>query len=496
MRLSRNPRTIAVPVAAGPVAAVVAAAATVAAALLAVAPAAPAAAAAGQPTAGQPAAGHSAAGHSTARRPSRPVPAATAVVTVDPGRVHQRIDGFGFAEAFREPVITALPAAEQQRLGALLFSRTAGAGMSIVRFGLGGATDPGDPISGPGDYAEQIWLGKLAEEFGVRQFYADAWSAPAAMKTNGSLDNGGYLCGVPGETCAAGDFRKAYAAYLAGQAKGFAANGIPLEAVGFVNEPEIGPGYASMYMTPAQAADFVPYLGRALAAAHLPTRVACCDAEGWTDAAAYTRAVLGSPGSARYIGLITSHGYTAPPAVPLTGKRPVWETEWADFSPWDPAWNDGTSGDGLTWAQRIQTALTRADVNAFFYWWGASASTANSGLIQINGPVLNLSKRYWAFAAFGRYIRPGAVRVGATASSAALDVSAFRDPFSRGSFSRGGSWVVEVLNTGATAQRVSLRGVPAGQRTGYVTGDQSALTPQRGPLTVPPHSLLTVTVTP
>lgn len=410
----------------------------------------------------------------------------TITVTVTPWQPHQVIDGFGFAEAFREPVITALPAAEQQQLGALLFSPRTGAGMSIVRFGLGGATDPGDPISGPGDYAEQVWLGKLAEEFGVRQFYADAWSAPAQMKTNGSLDNGGYLCGVPGETCASGDSRQAYADYLTAQAKGFAAHGIPLEAVDFVNEPEIGPGYASMYMTPAQAANFVPYLGRALAAAHLPTKVACCDAEGWTDGGTYASAVLGDPASARYIGLITSHGYTAPPTAPLTSERHVWESEWANFSPWDPSWDDSTAGDGFTWAQDIQTALTQADVNAFFYWWGASASTANSGLIQVQGPTINLSKRYWAFAAFGRYIRPGAVRVGAAASDSALEVSAFRD--------RGGSWVVEILNTGTTDEPVWLRGIPAGRAAAYVTSESAALAPQHGPLTVPARSLLTVVV--
>jgi len=420
---------------------------------------------------------------------ARAAQAGPVVVTVDPAQVHQRIDGFGFTEAFRDPVITALPAAEQQQLGALLFSTKSGAGMSIVRFGLGGATDPGDAISGPGDYQEQLWLGKLAEEFGVRQFYADAWSAPAQLKTNDSLDNGGYLCGVPREACASGDARQAYASYLAGQAKGFAANGIPIEAVDFVNEPEIGPAYASMYMTPAQAASFIPYLGRALAAAHLPTRVACCDAEGWTDGESYTQAVLGDPAAARYVSLITSHGYTAPPTVPLTAERPVWESEWADFSSWDPAWDDAANGDGFTWAQNIQTALTQANVNAFFYWWGASASTANSGLIQVQGATINLSKRYWSFAAFGRYIRPGAVRAGASASSSALEVSAFRD--------RDGSWVVEILNTGTTAQPVSLRGLPGGHATGYVTNESDALTAHRpGPLTAPARSLLTVVVSP
>jgi glucuronoarabinoxylan endo-1,4-beta-xylanase len=420
---------------------------------------------------------------SRVRAPSRP---GTAQVRVDPGQVFQPVDGFGFAEAFREPVITALPASQQQRLGALLFSPRTGAGMSIVRFGLGGPTDPGDPISGPGDVTDQVWLGKLAEKFGVSQFYADAWSAPAKMKTDGSLDNGGSLCGLPGMKCLSGDSRQAYASYLTAQAKGFAEHGIPLMAVGFVNEPEIGPDYASMQMSPAQAAGFVPFLGRALSAAHLSAKVACCDDVGWTNGAAYTRAVLGDPASARYIGLITSHGYAAAPAVPLTHARHVWESEWSDFGHFDPAWDNGAKGDGLAWAQHIQTALTKADVGAFFYWWGAAPGTDNSALIQLKGSAMHLSKRYWAFAAFGRYIRPGAVRVGATASTAALQVSAFRN--------RDGSRAVEILNTGTSAERLSLRGLGAGHLAAYVTGDSQALSPQTGPLTVPARSLLTVVV--
>jgi glucuronoarabinoxylan endo-1,4-beta-xylanase len=341
-----------------------------------------------------------------------------------------------------------------------------------------------------------VWLGHLAEQFGVRQFYADAWSAPAPFKTNDSLDNGGYLCGVPGETCASGDARPGYAAYLAGQAKGFAEAGIPLKAVDFVNESEIGPAYASMYMTPAQAANFVPYLGRALQAAHLPTKVACCDAEGWLDAPAagttpafdggqaFTNAVLSDPAAARYVSVITSHGYTSPPSVPLTSARPVWESEWADFSPWDPAWDDGTNGDGFTWAADIQNALTQGNVSAFFYWWGASASTANSGLIQVQGSTINLSKRYWAFAAFGRFIRPGAVRLGASSTASGLEVSAFRNA--------DGSRVAEILNTGSTDQPVSLRGLGLGHGTAYVTNETNSVTPVTGPLTVPARSLLTV----
>jgi glucuronoarabinoxylan endo-1,4-beta-xylanase len=431
--------------------------------------------------------------------PAAPSPTALAAggtsdITVSPWQRDQVINGFGFAEAFREPVISTLPQAEIQQIGSDLFSTSDGAGMSIVRFGLGGATDPGDPIQGPGDVADQVWLGQLAEQFGVHQFYADAWSAPGVFKTNQSLDNGGYLCGVPGESCIDGDFRQAYADWLAAEAQGFAAAGIPLEAVDFVNEPEIGPAYASMYMTPQQAADFVPYLGRALAALHLPTKVACCDAEGWLNTAgfngaqAYTQAVLSDPQSARYIGLITSHGYTSPPTVPLTSQRPVWESEWANFSPWDAAWNDGTPGDGLTWAQNIQSALTEGNVDAFFYWWGASASTANSGLIQVAGSTINLSARYWAFAAFGRYIRPGAARIGASSSDSSLQVSAFRNS--------GGSLVLEVLNNSATAQPVSVQGVSLAGASVYLTDETDSLTPETaGPgLQAPPTSLTTIVI--
>jgi O-glycosyl hydrolase len=418
----------------------------------------------------------------------------SADVTVNQGQLEQVINGFGFAEAFREPVISTLPQAEIEQIGTDLFSTSDGAGMSIVRFGLGGATDPGDAIQGPGDVADQVWLGQLAEQFGVHQFYADAWSAPGTFKTNQSLDNGGYVCGVPGESCVDGDFRQAYADWLAAEAQGFAAQGIPLEAVDFVNESEIGPDYASMFMTPQQAADFVPYLGRALAALHLPTKVACCDAEGWLNstgfdgAQAYTQAVLDDPAAAPYIGVITSHGYTSAPTVPLTSQRPVWESEWANFNPWDASWNDGTPGDGLTWAQNIQNALTEGNVDAFFYWWGASASTANSGLIQVVGPTINLSKRYWAFAAFGRYIRPGAVRVGASTSNSGLEVSAFRN--------RDGSLVVEVLNNSATAQPVSVQGVNLTGASAYLTDESDSLTPEAaGPgLQAPPTSLTTIVV--
>jgi O-glycosyl hydrolase len=407
-------------------------------------------------------------------------------------RPQQRIDGFGFSEAFGQVQnIQALPASDQAAVAQLLFSRTHGAGLDIVRFGIGGA----------GTVADQRWLGEQALAYGVHTFYADSWSAPASMKTNDSMDNGGYLCGVPGATCPQGDQRQAYATLLAGQARDFARAGFPLQAIDPVNEPEFSAPYPSMLMTPAQAANFVPFLGRALQADGLNTQVACCDDEGWDYAAQHAQAVLSSPAAARYVGLITGHGYASPPTYPLTNQRPVWETEWSTFQPWDPAWDDGSTASGLTWANNIYTALTRADVNGFLYWWGASTSgeggVDNEGLINISGGTYQPSGRLWAFAGFSRFVRPGAVRVQATSAVSGLLTVAFRE---------GDRTVIAAINNNTTPVAMSARikgGRGAGHATPYVTDASNSVAAQtplsvragRFQATVPARALVTYVVT-
>src|SRR5205823_6915954 len=58
--------------------------------------------------------------------------------------------------------------------------------------------DPGGPDAAPryiwdGDDNGQVWAAKIAQSYGVRRFYADAWSAPSYMKTNGDENNGGMV---------------------------------------------------------------------------------------------------------------------------------------------------------------------------------------------------------------------------------------------------------------------------------------------------------------
>ena len=424
-----------------------------------------------------------------------PVGGAPPTVTVNGATTYQRIAGFGASEAFGEAqVIQNAPAATQQQALDLLYSPASGAGLTILRNEI--SADSGDtiepnappaptaaptyvPLSSIGDDQGQLWLAQtIRKEYGVTDVFADAWTAPAFMKTNDSAINGGTLCGVPGATCASGDWRQAYANYLKQYAADYAAAGVPLSYVGPENEADIGPGYDSMIMSPTQTANFLQFLGPTMAFSGLPTRVECCATEGWDYAQQYAAAIEADPLANAFTPLFTSHGYTEAPDSPLAGwTKQVWETEWSTFQTWDPAWDDGTTASGFSWAQNIYNGLTAANLNAFLYWWGSSTPTFNGdneSLIQINGTTVVPSGRLWAFANYSRFVRPGATRIGTATANGNLEVTAFRN--------LDGSVAIVVLNTATTAQSASF-GVQNTGATGplaipYLTDDDDATAAQ------------------
>jgi O-glycosyl hydrolase len=323
------------------------------------------------------------------------------------------------------------------------------------------------------------------------------------MKTNDSADNGGTLCGVPSATCSSGDWRQAYANYLVQYAKDYAAAGDPLSYIGPENEANLAPSYDGMVMSPSQTANFLDVLGPTLAGSGLSTQMECCATEGWDYAQQYAAAIEADPTASSYTPVFTSHGYTQAPASPLSGwSKPAWETEWSTFETWDPAWDDGTDASGLTWAQHIYTGLTAANLSAFLYWWGSTTPSENGdneGLIQINGSNVAASGRLWAFANYSRYVRPGAVRIGATTSSSAVDLTAFKNT--------DGSIAIVALNTGTSADPVTYSLSGTGTANGatvtpYLTNSASDVAAQATTTvsggaftaTIPARSLVTYTI--
>jgi glucosylceramidase len=87
----------------------------------------------------------------------------------------------------------------------------------------------------------------------------------------------------------------------------------------------------------------------------------------------------------------------------------------------------------------------------------------NTGLAEVKGNSVASSGRLWAFASYSRFVRPGAVRIGATTNDARLEVSAFRN--------RDGSIAVIALNRARSRQTAtfSLRGLGRAQVTSYLT---------------------------
>jgi O-glycosyl hydrolase len=178
---------------------------------------------------------------------------AQTAITVDVGSTLQEIDGFGISEAFgHASQFQSLASGPQKRGLDYLFNTTTGAGLTIIRnrIGSGGSGDSIEPTgpSSPSTAATyvwddndtgQLWFSQQAVTYGVKTIYADAWSAPGFMKTNSNQDNGGYLCGVTGETCSSGDWRQAYANFLVQYVKDYAGAGVHITHLGFLNEPDL-----------------------------------------------------------------------------------------------------------------------------------------------------------------------------------------------------------------------------------------------------------------
>jgi O-glycosyl hydrolase len=447
--------------------------------------------------------------------PARTAPAA---VTVHASVTYQRIAGFGASEAFGQAqALRNAPAALRNRVLSLLYSPVSGAGLTILRNEISadagttiepkapagpGAKPAYLPLSATGDDQGQLWLAQtISKEYGVTDVFADAWSAPAFMKTNNSAIHGGTLCGVPRARCASGDWRQAYAGYLTQYARDYAAAGVPLSYVGPVNEPNLNVNYDSMRLSPAQIADFLHYLGPALAGSGTGTKVDCCATTGWDYAQLYAAAIEADPAAARWTPLFTSHGYNKGLDSPLAGwSQPAWETEWSTFEAWDPAWDDGSAASGYAWARRIYTGLASANLSAFLYWWGSTTPAENGdneGLLLMDtaAGTVTPSGRLWAFANYSRFVRPGAVRLGTSSADPALEVLAFRNA--------DGSVAVVALNTAGTARPATFAvggaAGAAGHAIPYLTDDahhtaaQPPVPVTRGSFgaTVPARSLVT-----
>ena len=218
-------------------------------------------------------------------------------ITIDASTKYQTMIGGGCSGAFgiacQHFGSVGLSSDNQQAVTRILFDENVG-GLSIVRNDIGSTntssilrTCPKTP-DGPFDYTWdgsdtcQVNLTKTALKYNPNVYvYADAWSAPGCMKTNGDESNGGFICGVRGSNCTA-DWRQAYADYLVQYARFYREReGVNISLIGAYNEPDFNPvTYSSMLSDGFQAKDFLEVLYPTVKKAFPDTDVACCDATG------------------------------------------------------------------------------------------------------------------------------------------------------------------------------------------------------------------------
>jgi len=363
--------------------------------------------------------------------------------TVSWNKVDQVIDGFGASDAFASRPLTSAEAT-------LFFSPTSGIGLSLLRTAV---PSDGSCSTVTAACAGQVSDMQLAIANGAR-IWSTPFSPPAAMKSNGSLDNGGsLLVGSYGD----------YAAYLANYVKSLRTfNNINLYALSVQNEPEMNAAYSSAIWTPASISAFVGTdLGPTFAADALPSVIILPETAMPADLPQFASTTMSDPTAAAYVGIMATHGYNfVSPAYPQgqPGGKHLWETEISDSNPFDPSMTSA-----LKYAQLINDWMTVANANAWHYWRLVELYAGNNeGLTDMSGTP---TKRMYMMGNYSKFVRPGFYRIDATPKPQSnVSISAYKNAST-------GALVLVVVNqnTSSILQSFTLSGATISSVTPWIT---------------------------
>lgn len=400
------------------------------------------------------------------------------VSTIDWNNVHQRIDGFGASSAWNGSWSTAQ--------ADLLFSTNNnisyqsgtynGAGLSLLRNHITYANTTSSNDT-PGTVETTIM--QLAQARGAKVWSAP-WTPAAGFKstndiydsgiaTGGGINGGSYR--GSGNNITNLNYASQLANYVARMKNTY---GVNLYALSVQNEPDANvTSYEACQWSGTQIRDFVTNLYSALAARGLSsTKIMLPESQNWTDPKNLRGPALSDPNVAAQVGIIANHNYvgnndvgdqSVPAAISSNGKA-LWETEVALLSG-----SDSSIANGVYYAKRIHLYMTRAQANAYHYWW--LIASGNQGLIDTSSFP---TKRLFTFGQYSRFVRPNFYRVEATSSQASAWISAYKDSAST-------AFAIVIINTNAATdveQTINLTNFTAASVTPWVTSGTLSLAPQ------------------
>ena len=392
------------------------------------------------------------------------------VVRVDLGRRYQRITGFGAALTDASALlVAALPPARRDSLWRSLFARgDGGTGLSVLRVPIGASdfsvrhytyddVPPGETDSALAHFsmaaepAARMPLLRAARALNpdLRVVLAP-WSAPAWMKTSGSLIGGTLK----------DDQQAAYARYLVEAVLAYRAAGVPVAALSVQNEPAFTPpDYPGMRLTAAQRAALVAqHLGPSLARAAPGVQLLEWD-HNW-DQPGEPLAVLHDPAARRWIAGVAWHCYagnvTAQDSVHRAFPQvATWFTECAGGQ-WAPKfadnlrWNMATLVVGALrhWATAVVWWNLALDLDGGPHLGGCGNCRGVLAVDTLTG-IVTPNVEFDVLAHASRVLRPGSVRVASDDRPGGIRSVAVVHP-------DGGRGIV-ILNEGTADAIIALR---------------------------------------
>ena len=358
------------------------------------------------------------------------------------GTSEQTIRGFGGAESWMPQFTTA-------QADALFGTGSGQLGLSILRVRI----DPSSTTGGS-NWATELANAQMAHALGAT-IIATPWTPPAAWKSSNSTVEGTLNTSEYG---AYANYLNAFTAYLA-------SGGVPLYAISMQNEPDANVTYESCVWTGATMDTWV-----AQNASVLMTKLIMPESESFTTS--YSDPALDDANAAGKIAIIGGHIYGVSPSYYTNAEqkgKEVWMTEHY----LTPSGSEPAIGDALAVAEEIHASMVTAQYNAYVWWWlwdwNPGTGTISYGLIDTNS---NPTYYGYALAQFSKFIRPGSVRVSATANPVSgVDVSAYTGS--------GQSEIVAINSNGSsTPVTFDTAGASIGSFTPYETSVSGGLLQQ------------------
>ena len=237
---------------------------------------------------------------------------------------------------------------------------------------------------------------KRAQALGATIF-ASPWNPPAAIRNNINQNNGKYQL--------KSDKWAEYAQHLNSYVKYIESQGIDLYSVSVQNEPDYAHDWT--YWSANDVANFIAQYG---AAVKQGTKAKLMSAESFQYQKQIYNAILGNQNAMKNVDLFGTHFYGTQrsqmdfPQLENCGKE-IWMTE--VYVPNSDADSSDIWSQAIQVSENMHNGLVVGNMSAYVWWY----IRRSYGPMKENGQI---SKRGYNMAQFSKWIRPGAVRIGAT----------------------------------------------------------------------------------